>query len=437
MKVFFQWLTSRSLPGLLAAAAGFSGVIFLGLSVFSRWFLVPEFSPAGEVRGVEPAITWVFRAACVAVAFFAAARREHAARLACALLLALLLYPTAVLHSSPGLAARAAWLAEQHDQLTSYAGDIYTSQEVRDATWQQRILVVNQPLENHIFELPAWSPANIEWGRFFEITEWYGLSAWFGQSLARGWVLAVAGVGLLLLARGRELACARRSAVRWLAVGATAFALAALPFCAAAHFLSVARDLVRSGEYQLALTALDRAASAVPAIREDGAFFLQVGRLESESDLATPAAEFFRARRLAEDGFFQQAEAAMLAALPSAEPGSVWQRELVNGLLVRAGNELNSGQSTHAIALLEAILAADPCNLTANYRLQIACVRSDRLEELRLLADRMRETYRFLNTPTKRPVLAAAQEHLAAAELQGGTAANALAHSRNARSPWK
>ena len=348
---------------------------------------------------------------------------------AAALLLAVLLYPSLVLHTSPGIVARSTWLGNQHEQLSEYAGDIYASQENRDAGWQQRIVVVNRPLENRIFKLPAWSPANLEWGRFFEVMEWLGLSSWFAQALARGWVLALAGAALLLASRARELSFSARP----MAIAAGVFALATIPFFASAHFLNRARDLVRSGDYERALTALDRAAAALPAIREDGVFFLQIGRLESELGRDTPAAEFYRAQRLAEDGFTQQAQTAMLAALGHAEPGSVWQRELVKGLLTRAINELNSGQTHPAIALLEPILAADPCNLKANYALQIACVRAGHLEELRLLAARMRETYRFLNTPTKRSVLAAAQEHLAFAELQDGSPAQALAHWRNSK----
>ncbi len=446
-----QWFADRSLPALLATAAGFFGVVFLTLGAFLPWFLVAEFVPAGapfegSVRGIEPGVTWIFRLLCLAVIGVAGGVKLRLFRassttslaLPAALLLTLLLYPIAVLHTSPGLAARTAWLWNQHDQLTGYAGDIYTSQEVRDATWQQRILVVNEPLDNRIFKLPTWSPANLEWGRFFEITEWFGLSAWFSQALSRGWVLAVAGTLLLLLARGREREFAepgyiRRAVPVSLAVTFSVLACAALPFFTAAHFLTRARDLVRAGDYHAALTALDRAAAVLPAVREDGAFFLQVGRLESELNLPTPAAEFYRAFRLARDGYTQQAEAAMLAALANAEPRSVWQRELVKGLLARAISELNSGQASPAIALLETVLAADPCNLKANYVLQIACARAGRPEELQLLVTRLKQTYRFLNTPTKRSVLASGQELLAAAELQRDRPTPALAHLRNSK----
>lgn len=465
MKGFFQrlhpagglWvrrtLACGNLPGLLAAAAGILGPLLIGLGAFLPWFLVAAFVPAdaplgGTVRGIEPGITWVFRAGClIALTALLAAtrspevRRKHAIRLVAALLLALSLFPAAVLHCSPDSAARAAWLWNQHDQLTGFAGDIYTSQEVRDATWQQRIIVVNEPLDNRIIKLPGWSPAALEWGRFFEVAEWFGLSLWFSQALGRGWALAVVGTILLLLGLGRERALAepgflRRSAGRSLAIVAIVLALAALPFFAAGHFLTRARDLVRSGDFVAALAALDRAAAVLPAIREDGVFFLQVGRLESDLGRTTPASDFYRAQRLAEDGFADQAQAAMLAALPTAQPDSVWHRELVKGLIIRAINELNSGQTNPAIALLETVLAADPCNLKANYALQIACLRAGRPDELRLLAARMRQTYRFLNTPTKRAVLAAAEEHLASAELQSGAPAQALAHwQRSKRLP--
>lgn len=439
------------LPALLAKGAGWLGVGCLALGIVLPWLPLPEFDPgvapfAGVVRGFEPGLVLIFRAACLlallALAWGARGRHRHAVGLAAALLLTVLLFPVAVLRFAPATAARAAWLWSQHDQLTGYTGDIYTAQEVRDATWQQRILAVNEPLETRILELPTWSPANLEWGRLLEVTEWLGLSAWFAQTLGRGWVFAVGGAALLVLARGRERALAEpgffRRAVRpACAVGAVVIGLATLPFFTAAHHLAAARDLVRGGDPAAALAALERAASAVPAVREDGIFFLQVGRLESELGRATPAAEFYRAQRLAEDGFLQQAEDAMRAALPATRPDSVERRVLVRNLLVRAVTILNTGQANRALTLLEPVLAADPCNLKTNYVLQLACGRVGRPAELRLLAARMRQTYRFLNTPTQRPVLAAAEENLASAEWQYGEPATALAHWQSAKRPTK
>ncbi|MCE9611877.1 MAG: hypothetical protein K8R23_16895 [Chthoniobacter sp.] len=439
------------LPALLAKGAGWLGVGCLALGIVLPWLPLPEFVPggapfAGAVRSFEPGLVLVFRAVCLlallALAWGARVRNRQAVWLAAALLLAVLFFPVAVLRLAPAAAARAAWLWSQHDQLTGYTGDIYTAQEVRDATWQQRILVVNEPLETRILELPTWSPANLEWGRFLQITEWFGLSAWFAQTLGRGWGLALGGAVLLVLVRGRERALAEpgffRRAVRpACAVGAAVLGLATLPSFIAAHHLAAARDLVRGGDPAAALAALECAARAVPAVREDGIFFLQVGRLESELGRATVAAEIFRAQRLAEDGFLQQAEDGLRAALPATPPNSVERRVVVRNLLVRAVDVLNTGQANRALVLLETVLAADPCNLKANYALQIACVRLGRPAELRLLAVRMRQTYRFLNTPTQRPVLAAAEENLASAEWQFGEPATALAHWQRSRRPTK
>lgn len=435
-----------SLPRLLTQAAGFAGLAGLLAAVLFRWFLVPgEPNPDGLLPKIEPTVTWLFRGLCLATVLAAAVAwkaphrlRQHGVRIAGALLLALLLYPTAILHTAPNLAARSAWLWNQHDQLTGYAGDIFTSQEVRDATWQQRIQIVNAPIQNRIFKLPAWSPLNLEWSRLIEITEWLGLTAWFAQGLARGWVLAVAGAALLLLARSREREIAepgfvRRSIPGWLGGAALVIALATVPFLICGQLVARARELVQSGQSAAALTTLKHAAQVLPAIREDGAYFLQIGLLEAALNRPTPAAALYRARKLAEDGFAQQAQAAMIAALPTVAPSSVAQRELEKGLLVSAIDELNSGQIVAASRLLQSILVADPCNLKANYALQIAAVRTGDLEALRGLSARMKQTYRFLNTPMKRAVLATSYEHLAFAEITSGTPSQALAQQRNSK----
>lgn len=433
--IILRALDRRGLPEWLALGARAVGLAALAIAALSSWYRVPDFAPLGEpLRSHEPAITWLFRTFCIGVLIGSVAWTKRRLPLAAVLLGASLLYPTAVLHTAPQLAARVAWLWHQHDELTGYAGDIYTSQEVRDAGWHQRIVVVDEPIENRIVRTPGWNPANLEWGRTLEIAEWFGLSAWFSQGLSRGWVLAVAGSVLLLVAGVKSARVTQGRQIAWCgAVWVAALVIAALPFLLGAHFLSNARQLTRRGDDAAALAALHRAGRVLPALREDGAWLRQVGRIESALRRATPAAAFHRALRLKEDGFTQQARDAMLAELVAARPGSVEQRELVQGLLARAIAELNTGQPNPAMALLERIVSADPCHLKANYALQVACVRSGRLEELRTLTARMRETYRFLNTPTKRSVLAAAQEHLAAAELRSGTPEQALAHYRYAR----
>jgi tetratricopeptide (TPR) repeat protein len=450
-KIIARWLNRRGLPEWLALAAHGAGLGALLLAALSAWYRVPDVTALdGSLRAQEPAITWLFRVLCLGVVAGKLAPRSRAnagSRAASVCLAATLLFPTAVLFTAPHLAARGAWLWAQHDELTGYAGDIYTSQEVRDAEWQQRTVVVDEPIANRIAKPPAWSPANIEWGRLLEVAEWFGLSAWFGQCLARGWMLAIAGSILLLVAdlaqrlrdgETPEKARPPRGLSRVLGAAAALLFMAVVArYFACAHRLATARDLARSGEAAAALAVLQRAAELWPALREDGAFYLQVGRLESALHRATPAAALDRARRLAEDGFTQQACDAMLAELTAAPPGSAAQRELVKSLLSHAIAELNSGQPRPAIALLEAVLAADPTHLKANYTMQLACVRTGRLEELRQLAARMRETYRFLNTPTKRSVLAAAHEHLAAAELAAGAPAQALAQWRLAKRPSK
>jgi len=439
-------LCARGLPDLLALAAAGLGVLLLLAGAAFPWFLVPEWS-GGAVRGVEPAVSGFFRALVLAAGLAALATpwaparwRRLAAGLAAALLLAVLLFPTVLLHTAPDWAARAAWQWHQHDQLTGYSGDIYSSQEVRDASWQQRILVAQTPLQNRVLRPPTWSPVTLEWGRFFEIAEWLGLAPWFSQSLAQGWALAVAGSLLLLLVavRTRALAepeFARRFARRSTLVAGLVVALAMLPFFVCGHLLTRARSLAQSGRAAESLAFLERAATWVPAIREDGAWLLQVGLLEAGLQRPTPAAALYRARRLEEDGYAQQAQAGQRAALATSAPHSALRRELVKGLLSGAIEALNSGRIAPAIEELDAVLAADPCNLKANYALQIAAVRLGHLETLEALATRLLQTYRLLNTPTKCAVLSATQEHLAFARMQSGTPQGALASWRAAKRP--
>ncbi len=329
------------------------------------------------------------------------------------------------------MAGEAAWLQAQHESLARLTGDIYTSQEEKDIFWRQRVAIVDRPLDSAVVTLPDWAPETFGWSRLVEMVEWYGSSPWFVVFVRKGWALALAGSLMVLCALAREGvgdACSYaigliRYAGRFTLMG---LVLSLVPTLTAGGLLARAKEAAQRGDRAEALRALREAAWCMPAISQDGRFVLQTGLLENALGQETAEAQFYRARVREDRGFVHQAGDTYLAILSIDSGSSVLKRECIKALLRQAINASNSGESETAGDLFAKILNADPCNLKANYALQLACLRRGDAEALARLQTRMAQVYRYFNTPTKEVILADGYESLAYVKFQSGDASGAI-----------
>lgn len=439
----------QSLPLIASRVVGVCGFFAVAISPLFPWFTVPHLREGGGSAAVlfahEAAASGVFRGLCLAVVVlslvsyrWAREWRRPSGWAFLILSVALLFFPYSITVWSPRIAGEASWLYSQHEDLSGGSGDIFNAQEYKDSFWRQRIYLVNRAIDSEIHLLPDWGPANFGWGRLVEMVEWFGLSGYFTLFLGKGWVLAVLGAPAVLcaLARGSS-GFGGGEALRFLRRGVVLFGLAcgfALIPPSVANWLTMgSRQAAQQNDDAGALRSLERAARWMPSIREDGNFVLQKGLLEDALGRDTPTARYYQARLHEEDGLTLQARSAYVAGLsePKASPALI--RENVKALLRLGADALNSGDEMVAIDLFETVMRCDPCNLRANYGLQLACLHQGDREALRRLHRRMTDTYQYMNAPTKTAVLAHGSENLAFSEYLRGDLAAALDAWKGAR----
>jgi hypothetical protein len=427
------------------AVAGL-GVVLLLASVVMRWFAVPY--AAADARGAltiavrDAPVTPVFKALCVlALAAGGWVARRSArpllvtTRILAALLAALLLYPHAVMVWCPKISAEAEWFHEQHASLTWGGGDIWTSGEYKNFGWKERVYIAPMPEEAGVMDTPSFGPTVVPFESLHDLVNWFGYSKSFCLFASTGWGYALTGAVLLLVAVCRARSGPdRRRIVEACGVGAAllgaASALCLLPAALCAFQIERAHDAAERGLLAVSLERLELAARLLPMIRENGDVVDQIGSLEARLGRQTPAANLHYAKTLERRGKLDEAQHVFASVLRESSEGTI-RREAERGLLSRAIDQLNSGQAEDAVANLEAVLAADPCNLKANYAMEAAYLRVRRLESVEALAARMRAVYKYFGSITKVTVLAAAQENVAeAAYLRGDALAAHLAKKK-------
>lgn len=432
------------MPAFLAVVTGVLGYVLLFSAALLPWFQVPEarlIDGAVTIVGLEPHATVAFKALCL-IAIAGAGlvrrithRRVPVARLMTLLLVALLLFPYSVMVWSPAVASRAGWLQAQHESMSWLGGDIYGEQEIKDVDFKRHVDVADAEMPVAAFPLPTWALSTFQWSRVPELIECLGYSNRFCQFVNKGWFVALAGAlfALVPLCRGargfRFHVCATigRTGLASLAV---AGALALTPVFAAGFLVASSRDAAQRGDHAASLRWLQRAARVLPAIAGDTDFVLQRGILESRLGKPTPAAALHHAALLDREGYSAQARDEYDSILGNEHSGSALHRESVSALLRSSIRALNSGHAEVAVEALDCVLAHDHCNVKALYTLQLACLRTSRLERVPSLVARMDGVYRFFTTKTKSPVIASAYENAALAEYQHGQMDEALALQR-------
>lgn len=438
-------LVSRTLATL--------GLLLLLMAVASPWMEVPSgfrLGPDGEVActTLRPGSELFFRSGCLAfAATIAVGRWRHPragsrrAVLAASALAALLSFPCLVMDFEPALSARASWLHIQHENLTWLGGDLFTNLEYSRDSWKDRIYLVETPRQVAVVRMPPSSLAAFQLGRLATWFETLGYSNRFCQFVRSGWAAALCGMGLLVLGEclpeGRPHR--RRLALALAAGVATCLAwvgAAAVPVVVASQRLEQARRATARGLYDEAAASLDRAAAILPALGEDTSYVAQRGLLDFRRGRGdSPAGRLFHANLLERQGRQGQATLAYRALFASEVRGSAVHREALRALLREGTCALNAGRTDGAIATLEEVLAEDPCNLKANYALQLAYLRADRPADLADLVRRLEATYAHFQMPTKAIVLASSHENEMMAALRGGDADATFGHSIGAKRP--
>jgi tetratricopeptide (TPR) repeat protein len=399
------------------------------VGVVKPWMEVPSgfnVRPDGKVTctTLRPHSEIPFRASCLVFAATIAFghvwhRRtsDRKAALAAAVLTVQLFFPSIVMAREPALSARANWLHIQHENLTWLGGDLFTNLEYSRASWKDQVYLVDTPRQINVVRMPSSGLGAFQFGRLSTWFETLGYSNRFCQFVKPGWIAALFGMTLLVLGEclpGGRLA-RRRVCLAMTAATATFLTgvlLVAIPVVIAAQELERARESTALGLYDAAEKYLDRAVEALPSLREDTFYIAQKGLLDFRMGREdTPAGRLFHANLLERQGRYARAILEYEALVLESPNGSAVHREALRAILREGAMALNAGRSDNAINWLEQVLREDPCNLKANYALQLAYLRTGRRVDLERLVRQIEATYVYFQIPTKTIVLASSHEN--------------------------
>jgi tetratricopeptide (TPR) repeat protein len=418
-------------PSLRVVTGSFGAGLMLA-GVVLPWFQCPAAVSEAVIGGREPRAAFLFKVLCLGFVVASGLRVWRGvgstrgedvwvARAAAALFGVLLFFPHVVMIWCPISSGQARWLHTLHESLTWFGGDVFGLQEAKDFAWKGRVVVADVLDEATALSLPTWGPGAAPFGSLRAMAEWFGYSGAFCQFARIGWGLELLGTSLVFLygCRGLDrratLDAVRAGAASGAGVVALGASIALVPAALSATELDRARDAAEHGLYAVALDRLETSVTLLPVLAESSDLAVQRGLLENRLGEETTEASLYRAKVLQGLGRLDEADALFGHLAGSGAPPAVG-REAERALLRRGIRELNSGETANAIETLQGVLANDPCNVKANYVLQLAYLRARRFEEVVGLAGQMRAIYRLFRDQTKLSVLAATEENVAYSE---------------------
>jgi len=435
----------------LVRTAAIAGVAASLLSCGLAWFAIPVDAGSlahapGSIQIMQPELTTPFRLLTVvflaAIAICWALGQAGSWGLAAASMMwvGLLAYPYAVMNWEPAISGNAAWLEAQHRNIIWSGGDLNMSLGHRIEGALEKILITQAPRSVNPVDMSDMQPSELSLARLPNLVDRLGYSNKFFEFIRLGWIAALAGSLLMLLAIATPsgyLDTDRLLRMSGIVLGSlTILCLAAWcwSFAAAAN-LHAAAEFTAQGEYRAALDEMHRARRKLPVLEEDTYFIAQQGLLEDALNMDSHAVRLHRADLDEQAGKRYQAEVAFSELIAGADTPAPIRREACRGLLRSAIDALNAGRTNAAAVQLEEILRVEPCNLKANYALQFACLRCGRYQMVPALAFRLEAVYRSFQFPSKLAAVSASYQNAVVAEAAIGNTQIAVAHERKVAKP--
>jgi hypothetical protein len=263
----------------------------------------------------------------------------------------------------------------------------------------------------------------------------------FCQFVGAGWFVAIVATLGLLAAGWSEDGVIQpgriKTSVRFgLAAGLVCTLAALTPVLVVAVKVAAAREATARGEYETAAAHLDGAAAAFPLLNKDCVFAIQRGLLDWRlGRLDSPQARIYRAELYERQGQDAVAEHDYRDIMTSVERDTPVHHEACLGLLRIGIVALNTGHSNRATELIETVLEQEPCNIKANFALQLAYLRTSRRSELEQLVKRVERIYARYQFPTKMLIVSFSHENAKLAAYLAGDLEDAIIHDFRAKHP--
>ena len=325
-----------------------------------------------------------------------------------------LIFPYFATMRSPELAADAAWLQMQHDNLTWLGGDIYSEAEAGMDAWKSKVYWVDPPRQVVVVPIPSWSIFDAGLDKADDVLAWTGYSNVFCQFARPGWYCAVIGALLLLLSsllRSDGLDLRKTGfAVSFLAILLVLSIALALkgPFSAKSH-LQNAFIAMSQGNYETSLEELNRCTELMPVLSQDSNYISQRGIIETQLGIKSDYSKLNKAKELESSGRYDQAYDFWFQLNESNS--TAIRREALRAVLRFAVQDYNCNRIELARERLKYVLYRQPGNLKVVYYLQVIGVREQNSAEVYRMCDWMQHVTGFLNFGTTKVLNAASQQN--------------------------
>ncbi len=405
-----------------------SGIGCVVASARSAWFRVPTavvLTPRGDWESIQVGVSeieTVFKVAvlglllCASLLHWLTPHHEKRAVFVAALSFCVcLFFPYCQTAREPHLAAQAASLHLQHENLTWLGGDIFRNQEHERTPQQTQLYVTDSPRQVSVLPTPTWSLRQLSLGRLPALFDWLGFTNAFCQFVGWGWILAVSGTCMFLISLVSDQP--RQEMELWrLAIGTTlvicglSLLMAWSAPLRAGMILNRAASLTSCGDHAAAVVELERAASAWPPLSEDTDFIVQHGINDLAGNQSSFYAELYQARLLERDGQGDRAIHVYRRLMDSESLESPIRREACRGALRFAERAANAGQWHQALSGTMLVLQRDPCNIKALYMALVCSMQLGDAVAAKTMNERLQTVYHFLNYPNKHIVLGKARE---------------------------
>lgn len=355
----------------------------------------------------------------------------------------MLWFPQWVIVHDCETSGEAAWLQQQHDNLTWLGGDVYRAHSERAIEAGMALNMQDPPLMLAAFRAPMVGVTSVGIAEVPDLIWWFGYNPAFAQFAGKGWFMAwlgalfmgMGGFGFLRGAEGkRRKALLKRAALAGGATTGVILFAGFAPIWAAGNALKEARSQAIAGEWEPAITSLDRAEQWMPALAFDTGIIFQRGRLENLMGGAGPCAKLYEIWELEKAGYGGRAEL-LLEDLEQKRDllPRVWARELSRSWMRVAVDDFNSGKVGKAGDRFAWLMAKEPVALQIGFHRQLISLQEDRIAANRSCRERIEKVYATFLRREKKGVIAASWWMLSQGELAAGNEMAALEARRKSK----
>ncbi|YCM42718.1 hypothetical protein V2O64_15500 [Verrucomicrobiaceae bacterium 227] len=352
-------------------------------------------------------------------------------------------YPQWVIIHNSETSGEAAWLQQQHDNLTWLGGDVYRAHSERAVEVGMALNMQDPPLKLAAFRAPMVGVTSVGIAEVPDLIWWFGYNPAFSQFAGKGWFMAwmgvlfmgIGGFGFLRGSGGkRRKTLLKRSAFAGGGVTLVVLISGFVPIWAAGSALKEARSRALAGEWETAVASLDRAEQWMPALGFDTGIIFQRGRLEGLMGGGGPCAKLYEAWELEKAGHGGRAELVLEELeLERDFLPRVWARELSRSWLRVAVDDFNSGRVGKAGKRFGWLYEEEPLALQVSFHRQLISLQNERVEVNRQCRERIENVYRTFLRREKKGVIAASWWMLAQGELAAGNEMEALEARRKSK----